>query len=892
MPSRVLCVAISGVSLVCWSPSAADALRTRPTGPPVVVHLSAARSTSQPTAPFGDGFPFPGPLPASIPTGGGAIQAANFNSGPAQQAFHACTPGDQGNAAYRSDPHDIDIFRASAANDYIQSSSPYTSHDPLHNCPKSSSLFSDYVKYSFTVTSTGWYALTAAARHGQFSTLVDDVNKGLSPTVGTAWANVLLAPAVYLTAGTTHVLTVEMLGFDVDLDAVYVEPTTMNFPSPRVVSAPLTKNEVVVADAVATDKPFGAAANTTHVDNRAAIQAALNVVRFEGGGTVFLPGGVYTVRGPLFIPANVTLRGDWSSTTSANGQTILAADVPVGSIGKPFISLLGTNSGLSHMSIWYPNQSFEHPRRYPPTIRAFAASVSVSDVTLFDSDEGVFYRGGSTSDIATLKATCFTTCIVDGNDAEYSFITNVTISNQIWASAPSVVNNRPTRPADLRRLDGWTATHLTAIQLLRNDNLTMYGVTVADARHGIIADPHACTPACITYGSFSKISASIDQGANPNAKVAVPGVDRVMDTDLVGQDASIAYQFAPSRLPARTSPSDFYNVRSAPFFAHADGLTDDTGPIQSALDTAGAHGGGTVYLPAGTYLVSTHLLVPSGVELRGSYSARHTAESVDGTTLLAVEGQGTANPNTDTAFISLAAHAGIHGISIRYPNQGYGSGGYPVTTFPYTVRSLGAQTWMLDVNVLNGYQIADFATYRSDGFVINNLWATAFSTGVNAGGGSQHGWLQRVVISYGDLYQSRYGNSPHSYGLDAIVNYTSDHVVAYELGDVNGLESLGADSFTVQHNLVAYRTSSSAPGLTNSTFFASSSDSAGLAGVVLSAGTNIAFVGLLAVSPYDHNDLFTVPAFKGTATIYDATLNHGGLVRQGGTLKMFSESPH
>ncbi|HTD50476.1 MAG TPA: glycosyl hydrolase family 28-related protein, partial [Acidimicrobiia bacterium] len=308
-----------------------------------------------------------------------------------------------------------------------------------------------------------------------------------------------------------------------------------------------------------------------------------------------------------------------------------------------------------------------------------------------------------------------------------------------------------------------------------------------------------------------------------------------------------------------------------------------------ALDTAASHGGGTVYLPAGTYLVSTHLVVPSGVELRGSYSARHTAESVDGTTLLAVEGQGTSHPNSDPAFISLAAHAGIRGISIRYPNQGFGTGVYPVTAFPYTVRSLGAQTWMLDVNVLDGYQIADFATHRSDGFVVNNLWATAFSTGVNVGGGSQHGWLERIVISYGDLFQSRYGNSPHSYGRTALSNYTSKHVVAYAVGDVNGLASLGVDSFTVEHTLVAYRTSKSSPGVTNSTFFASSSDSASLAGVVLSAGTNIAFVGLLAVSPFDRHDLYTVPAFKGTATIYDADLNHDGLVRQGGTLHMFAE---
>ena len=243
-------------------------------------------------------------------------------------------------------------------------------------------MFSDYVKYSFTVATSGWYKITAAARNGQFETRIDDVNKGLSPGVGRTWTDALLVPAVHLTAGPMHVLTIEMLGFDADLDVVYFSPTTVDAPAPRVVAAPLTKNEVVVADAVATDARFGAVPNNPKVDNRAAIQSAINEVRFEGGGTVFLPGGVYTVKGPLTVPANVTLRGDWSSTPSAGGQTILAADVHAGAIGKPFISLLGANAGLSHLSVWYPNQNFVHPSRYPPTVRSFASSVTVSDVTL------------------------------------------------------------------------------------------------------------------------------------------------------------------------------------------------------------------------------------------------------------------------------------------------------------------------------------------------------------------------------------------------------------------------------------------------------------------------------------------------------------------------------
>src|SRR4029077_9789885 len=112
------------------------------------------------------------------------------------------------------------------------------------------------------------------------------------------------------------VLAIELLGYKADLDAITVTPVAFDLPVPRVVDAPLTKDEVVVADAVATDPQFGAVPNNPAIDNRAAIQKALDLVGYAGGGTVYLPPGVYTVKSALVVPNNVTLRGDWSVTTS------------------------------------------------------------------------------------------------------------------------------------------------------------------------------------------------------------------------------------------------------------------------------------------------------------------------------------------------------------------------------------------------------------------------------------------------------------------------------------------------------------------------------------------------------------------------------------------------
>ena len=253
-----------------------------------------------------------------------------------------------------------------------------------------------------------------------------------------------------------------------------------------------------------------------------------------------------------------------------------------------------------------------------------------------------------------------------------------------------------------------------------------------------------------------------------------------------------------------------------------------------------------------------------------------------------MEGEGTATPNTDPAFISLSPFAGIRGITVRYPLQGFGSGAYPVRPYPYTVRSLGVATYVREVNVLNGFQILDLTTFRSDGFVVNNLWATAFASGVNVGGGSNTGWLERSVISYGDLYQSRHGNSPHAYGRAIIMHYTASHVAAYYLGDVNGLNSFGAMSFSVARHLSTYRGATGGP--TNATLFASSSDSAGSAAFTFGAGGKIAFVGLLARSPYNHSHIATTSTFSGTADIDDAVIGTHGITRQGGTLRVFHEN--
>jgi hypothetical protein len=64
-------------------------------------------------------------------------------------------------------------------------------------------------------------------------------------------------------------------------------------------------------------------------------------------------------------------------------------------------------------------------------------------------------------------------------------------------------------------------------------------------------------------------------------------------------------------------PGKQFNVMD--FGAKRDGKTDDAPSIQGAIDVAGSEGGGTVYLPAGRYLIGNQITISkSNVVLKGA----------------------------------------------------------------------------------------------------------------------------------------------------------------------------------------------------------------------------------------------------------------------------------
>lgn len=106
------------------------------------------------------------------------------------------------------------------------------------------------------------------------------------------------------------------------------------------------------------------------------------------------------------------------------------------------------------------------------------------------------------------------------------------------------------------------------------------------------------------------------------------------------------------------------------FGAVGDGITDDTNAIQNAIASVGGSGGGVVYVPSGTYKVSS-LLLWTGVLLMGS-DKESTIIKNDGVStdpLIKLGGNGTRNASVENMTLN-GNSTSSHGLYLIYFTNG------------------------------------------------------------------------------------------------------------------------------------------------------------------------------------------------------------------------------
>ena len=272
---------------------------------------------------------------------------------------------------------------------------------------------------------------------------------------------------------------------------------------------------------------------------------------------------------------------------------------------------------------------------------------------------------------------------------------------------------------------------------------------------------------------------------------------------IVTADASADVQVQQPRLIKTVYPTDDavvadYVVTEPPFSADAAGAQDATDAIQAALDMCYQDGGGTVFLPVGTYRLTRGLEIKPFVTLRGDWRDPDTPNpdvwGDDYGTVIVADVPST-NDLTPGLF-RIGGSSGVVGITVFYPNQ---SAQNPLP-YPFTFEVpagawMGSQNYMLhtiqNVTMLNSYrgigvsrtpfQGQPGATHEMTN--ISGVRGTVLEIGIDMHDGADVGLIEKV--SFSNRYWLEAGEAYHAPDPAALAQWTREHTTGMRLG---GLE--------------------------------------------------------------------------------------------------------
>jgi hypothetical protein len=206
---------------------------------------------------------------------------------------------------------------------------------------------------------------------------------------------------------------------------------------------------------------------------------------------------------------------------------------------------------------------------------------------------------------------------------------------------------------------------------------------------------------------------------------------------------------------------------------------DVSAKLQTALNKVKAAGGGTVYLPAGRYLVNNPVKVPSGVELRGTWDVQHHTQSGGAAIFTTYSGGDAAEKGP--SLIQLGAAAGIRGVTIVQLNlatDGF-SAENPRPT-PFLVQGQGPKVYIVNVTIGGGDKGIDLASYNTSGHYVDYFAGVLARAGIWVGGGAEGGFIRNMQLNPG------YGTRMREQGYPSVslTRFVQSNCSALKFADV------------------------------------------------------------------------------------------------------------
>lgn len=179
-------------------------------------------------------------------------------------------------------------------------------------------------------------------------------------------------------------------------------------------------------------------------------------------------------------------------------------------------------------------------------------------------------------------------------------------------------------------------------------------------------------------GTQSETTSSPSSGTDSEGNPVTPGEvpEKVVKrfSNVLSEKDIKKYQNLPRTKPAVMDfkPSNGEQVIAivnvVQFGAKGDAQTDDYEAFAAALNIAHTLGGGTVYVPAGTYYISKPLQIPPSVTLRGAYDSPEKNKPGTGTLIITDYAE---TGLEGTPFIRVYNGSAVKNLSFYYINQSF-----------------------------------------------------------------------------------------------------------------------------------------------------------------------------------------------------------------------------
>lgn len=330
----------------------------------------------------------------------------------------------------------------------------------------------------------------------------------------------------------------------------------------------------------------GTPQNIPEEDSTAAIQKALDDAGKAGGGTVYLPGGVYRINGSLSVPEGVELRGSFDGPHYGNstwaGIQLYAYGDKDNADGAPLITL-AEGSGVRGFTVFYPEQGYsdralideEMAHAYPPTIRA-NKSTWIQNIAIVGGYTAIDAMTNRCDGIVIYDVTgaAMSSTLLLGHGTDGGVVQNLHFNYSGWGQQGQYANNPDyafitangtTNRSDLmteytsrivkgmvlgdcKNIDFFSCFNIiinTQIQLIKDPYTggsfegTMWGVAFDAAQHGVVAEDD-CDAELTLINSMGVFN---QQGGGYNfvTKPGFTGTISTFNQDVWDDHSKIAY---------------------------------------------------------------------------------------------------------------------------------------------------------------------------------------------------------------------------------------------------------------------------------------------------------------------------------------------------------------